>query len=570
MVTITARMDDLEELVGSKLPRDYEQLSELLYSIKCELSGLGESPQISDDAELQIEDKDSNRPDVWSPEGIARALRGMQGLEVGIKRYSVAKQPATEISVDSKLESIRPYIACVVARHPRISDVIIRGLIQLQEKLDQSYGRKRRRSSIGFYDFDLITPPLKYCTAKSDEIKFIPLQMDTPLSLREILEQHPKGLEYGHIVKQYEDMPILLDSKGKVLSFPPIINSNDLGRVTAETMNLLVEITGTSEETVANALTILTTALADRGAEISPAMIHYPYGKNRTTTTPTLDERRIDITLDSIKRLIGMNLERSEITLLLRRARYDVEDLHDGKLKVLIPCYRMDILHAVDVMEDIAIAYGLNNMKPRWPSDITIGGLSTIEEFSDDVRELMIGLGFQEVLTFMMTNHEKLFDRMNSQREAVIDVANPKIMTMTCLRSWLLPSLMDFLSNNTHVEYPQRIYEVGDCTTLDPSQPTRARDTRKLACALAHAKANFTEMKSYLEPLMVNLGLEFSVKAQAQPSFLNGRMGSILVAGKEVGIIGEIHPQVIENWKLENPVAAMEIDLNKLFEILYA
>jgi phenylalanyl-tRNA synthetase beta chain len=394
--------------------------------------------------------------------------------------------------------------------------------------------------------------------------------MDKPLSLREILDEHPKGLEYGYIVKQYEDMPILLDSKGKVLSFPPIINSKDLGRVTAETKNILVEVTGTSEKTVANALTILSTALADRGAEISPAMIHYPYGKNRTVTTPTFRERPIDITLDDTKRLIGMDLERSEITSLLRRARYDVEDFSDEKFKVLIPCYRMDILHAVDVMEDVAIAYGLNNMKPRWPSDLTMGGLSAIEEFSDNVREIMIGLGFQEVLTFMMTNHEKLFERMKSQPETVIDVANPKIMTMSCLRSWLLPSLMDFLSNNTHVEYPQRIYEVGECTIWDPSQPTRTRDVRKLACISTHAKANFTEMKSYLEPFMVNLGLEFNVKVQAHPSFLDGRVGSIALTSREVGVIGEIHPQVIENWNLEDPVAAMEIDLNMLLEALQA
>lgn len=126
MVTIAARMDDLEELVGSKLPRDNEQLSELLNSVKCELSGMSRSQQISDDTELQIEDKDTNRPDIWSPEGIARALKGIQGREIGIKRYSVTKKPAVEISVDSKLKDIRPYIACVVAHHPKINDTIIR------------------------------------------------------------------------------------------------------------------------------------------------------------------------------------------------------------------------------------------------------------------------------------------------------------------------------------------------------------------------------------------------------------------------------------------------------------
>ena len=566
MVTITAKMDDLEELFGDKLPRDNEQLNELLYSIKCELSGLSQSQQISDYTELQIEGKDTNRPDIWSPEGIVRALKGMLGREVGLIRYSVSSKPATEISVDKTLEGIRPYIACVVARHPRINDTIIRGLIQLQEKLDQSYGRRRRRSSIGFYDFDLITPPLKYGTTKPDDVRFIPLQGDSALSLREILEKHPKGQEYGHIVNKYEEMPILLDAKNKVLSFPPIINSNDLGRVTPSTKNLLIEVTGTSEDTVTNALTILTTALADRGAEISPALIHYPYGKNSTVTTPILKERRIELSLADIKRLVGMDLDGSEITLLLRKARYDVEDSQDGKLNVLVPCYRMDILHPVDVMEDVAIAYGLNNMKPQWPPELTAGGLAATETLSDSIRELMIGLGFQEALTFMMTNHELLFNRMNTQPETTVEIANPKIMTMTCLRSWLLPSLMDFLSSNTHIEYPQKIFEVGDCTIWDHTQPTRTRDIRKLACVTSHARANFTEMKSYLEPLMTNLGLKFDLTMRTHGSFLEGRVGSIRLGDEEVGVIGEIHPQVIRNWGLENPVGAMEIDLNKLFE----
>jgi phenylalanyl-tRNA synthetase beta chain len=190
-----------------------------------------------------------------------------------------------------------------------------------------------------------------------------------------------------------------------------------------------------------------------------------------------------------------------------------------------------------------------------------------MEEFSDRVRELMIGLGFQEALSFMMTNQENLFTKMNKEPSHVVEVSNPKIMTLTCLRSWLLPSLMGFLSNNTHVEYPQRLYEVGDCTVWDVSLPNRARDARKLACVSAHSRANFTEMKSNLEPLMANLGFEFTLAPIDHPSFLEGRVGSILIGDKEVGIMGEIHPQVIESWKLEDPVAAMELDLDRLFQM---
>ena len=567
-------MDDLEGLVGRKLPRDEDQLNELLYQIKCEIShpalenqGVLQTTTLQDDSELHIENVDTNRPDTWSTEGIARALRGLMGIEVGLRKYSLSKKPAVEISVDKELRDVRSFIACVVARHPKINDETIRGLIHLQEKLDQSYGRKRRRSSIGFYDFDLITPPLRYGVADPDEIRFIPLEGTESLSLREILEKHPKGVEYGHIVSQHPKLPILLDSQGKVLSFPPIINSNDLGRVTSDTKNILVEITGTSEDTVMNTLTILTTSLADRGAEICPSRVHYKYGKARTVITPSLTERKFTISTRDIRKIIGLDLRPKEMISLLRRARYNGTASGVKSLVVTVPCYRLDILHPVDIIEDIAIAYGLNKMKPRWPPDLTIGGLSPVEEYSDNVRELMVGLGFQEALTFVMTNQEKLFTKMNQEPTQIVEITNPKVTTMTCLRHWLLPSLMDFLSNNTHIEYPQKLYEIGDCAIWDFTQPNRVVDVHKLACVSAHSHANFTEIKSILEPLMINLGFEFTLKPTSHPSFLTGRVGSILIGDRDVGIIGEIHPQVLENWKLEDPVAAMELDLSQLFMI---
>ena len=564
MVTILTRLDDLEQLFGKSLPRDPAKLDELLYSVKCELSN--SATTILDGTELQLENKDTNRPDTWSTEGIARALRGYQALEVGIRRYS-ARRVAVHIAVDRELANIRPFICCAVVRNLRINDAIIRELVQLQEKLDQSYGRNRRRSSIGLYDFDFITPPLRYGVADPDDMRFIPLDWTEPLSLREILERHPKGIEYGHIVKQFSKMPIILDAKGKVLSFPPIINSNDLGRITADTTNILIEITGTSQDTVSRTLTILTTCLADRGGEIYSAIINYPYGENRRISTPNLSERLVKISPDDVRSLIGLNLSRADIVRLLRRARFDVKSASNTQLLVRVPCYRLDIMHPVDIIEDVAIAYGLNNFAPKWPPDQTMGGLSTIEAFSDTIRELMVGLGFQEVLGFVMSNEEKLYGKMNRPPGRPVVVANPKVITMSCLRSWLLPTLMEILSNNTHVEYPQKLFEVGDYVDWDTTRPTRTRDIRELACIVAHSKANFTEMKANLEPLMANLGFTFTVEPIQHPSFLTGRVGSIQIRDEEVGIIGEVAPQVIENWKIQNPVAAMELELDKLLRL---
>jgi phenylalanyl-tRNA synthetase beta chain len=569
LVSIVSNLADLELLVGKRLPRNEGQLNELLYSLKCEISHLAIGDRgatsdaiLDDDAELQIENVDTNRPDTWSTEGIARALRGILGIETGLKKYAVSNKIATDIYVDKQLKEIRPYIGCVVACGANLNDEIIRGLIQLQEKLDQSYGRRRKRSSIGFYDFDLISPPLRFGIADPDSIRFIPLQGTESMSLREILQKHPKGLEYGHILAKQEQLPILMDSKKQVLSFPPIINSNDLGKIVPDTKDILVEVTGTNETTVLNCLTILATALADRGGRLQPARIQYGYAKSKRVITPDLREKTIPVTCQQVKTIMGFELSRPQTVKLLRRARFDVQRSDSKKFTVLMPCYRLDILHPNDVIEDIAIAYGLNQIEPKWPSDLTIGGISPLEEYSDRVRGLMVGFGYQEVLTFMMTNQEKVFSRMNQSETKLVEISNPKVITLRCLRPGLLPSLLEFLSNNTHVQYPQSIFEVGDCTCWEKEQPV---DIRRLCCVSAHARANFTEMKSILEPLMLNLGFDFTLNPISNPAFLEGRVGKVLVRDNQVGLIGEIHPQVIENWNLEDPVAAMELNLSELF-----
>ncbi|HUO43159.1 MAG TPA: phenylalanine--tRNA ligase subunit beta [Methylomirabilota bacterium] len=568
VVSITSNLADLEQLVGKQLPRNEEQLNELFYSIKCEISNLAfgdkAASSLKDDTELQIENVDTNRPDTWSTEGIARALRGILELETGLKRYDASSKIATDISVDKELKDIRPYIACVVARGVKLSDEIIRGVIQLQEKLDQSYGRKRKRSSIGFYDFDLISPPLRYGIAEPDSISFIPLQGTNPMTLREILQKHPKGIEYGQILADQKKLPILMDAKNQILSFPPIINSNDLGRIVPQTKNILVEITGTNMKTVLNCLTILATTLADRGGKLFPARIHYKYAKSKRVITPDMRSRTIQLSIQQVNEIIGFELTPPRIIKLLGLARYDARRLNSKTLTVTIPCYRLDILHPNDVIEDIATAYGLNKIEPKWPSDLTIGGLSPLEDYSDRARGLMVGFGFQEVLTFMMTNKERVFSKMNKPETQLVEISNPKVITLTCLRPELLPSLLEFLSNNTHVQYPQNLFEIGDCTIWTDEQPV---DIRKLSCVSAHAQSNFTEMKSILETLMLNLGFNFDLKSTSKPSFLEGRVGNVLVSQKDVGWVGEVHPQVIENWKLENPVTAMELDLSQLFTL---
>jgi phenylalanyl-tRNA synthetase beta chain len=559
MVTIAVEQQDLEGLLGIKLPTDVGALNEILSLIKCEAThALSEETGVE---ELSLENKDTNRPDLWSPEGIARALHGFLGLKSGTKVYAVAGSSGVAIKVDPRLEKIRPFIACSVVKDALLSDAAIRGLMHLQDKLDESYGRGRRRSSIGLYEFDLISPPLRYAAARPEEVSFVPLGTSERMNLNEILIKHPKGIEHGHIVKENPLWPILLDSKNNVLSFPPIINSNDLGRITPQTHNVLVEVTGTSLDAVLNALTLIAISLADRGGRIYSSTVHYPYGKTRRSVTPILKARHVRIKLDYVKAVLGIPLTVGQAVKLLRKAGFVASKVSQTILDVTVPCFRLDVMHPVDVIEDIGIAYGLNQIKPRWPPHPTVGGITSQHEFNDLLREIMLGLGFQEVLTFTLSNPEKLFTRMSLSAETIVDLQNPRVQTLTCLRNWLIPSLMEILSANVHVTYPQRVFETGECVTRNDS---RVEEVTKLAGVTCHAGSSFTEARASVDALLSNLGLSARVTELEHGSFVEGRAAAVWVGDRQVGIMGEIHPQVLERWGIQNPAAAFELNAQML------
>jgi phenylalanyl-tRNA synthetase beta chain len=411
--------------------------------------------------------------------------------------------------------------------------------------------------------------------AKPDDVTFVPLGFDARMSLREILEKHPKGVEYGAIVSGHSVWPILLDAERKVLSFPPVINSNDLGRVTESTRNVLVEVTGTVDETVLNTLTIVSLSLVDRGGKACSATLHYPDG--RSVVTPRFENRLMDLSVDYSNKVLGLKLSGEQVGGLLPRAGYGVEKTGRSVVRVQVPCYRIDIMHEVDLVEDVAIAYGYNKIQPLWRKLPTIGSVRTEQGQLELARELMVGMGFQEVLTYTMANPEMLFAKMNlkSQAEAAkiglgpaVEVANPKVQTLTCLRSWLLPCLMDFLSCNLHVEYPQRVFELGKVTVHDGKAETMTRDVDTLAAVSCHGCAGFSEVKSYLDAFFMNLGISWQVKEAKHGSYIHGRVGRVIAEGVDVGFAGEIHPGVLEAWGLENPVAGFELNMSGIVGII--
>jgi phenylalanyl-tRNA synthetase beta chain len=563
MPTIDINYTDLQRLLKVNFNKDMDKLDDVLSYVKAEVKGFDEK----EDA-VTIEFKDTARADLWSIEGLSRALRGYLGQEKGIKAYSVGKS-TVEVNVDAKVYPIRPFICCTVIKDIHLSDEVIKGIMHLQEKLDQTYGRSRQKTSIGIYNLDLIKAPITYTAVKPNETQFIPLGFSEKMNLNQILEAHPKGQEYGHIVKRHQLYPMLFDSEGKVLSFPPIINSNDLGKITEQSVNLLVEVTGTWYQTVLNTLNLVTLALIDRGGKAFSATIHYPAGKEYslgTVVTPNFGNRSIKLSVADTNKLLGLKLAAAEIADLLGTAGLNVETVTDECLTVLVPCYRVDVMHQVDIIEDVAIAYGYNNIKPLWRELPTTGKAHPSQPLINTARDLMVGLGYQEILNTTLTNQETLFTKMNTQPTGYIELANPKVITMNCLRSQLLPGTMEFLSVNPSVEFPQKIFELGKVTLPDVTKETRTRDENWLSAATTHPNANFSEIKSALDSFMANFGVEWQIRETSHPSFMEGRVGEIQVGGVCVGFVGEINPAVLQAWKLENPAAAFELHLQQLID----
>jgi phenylalanyl-tRNA synthetase beta chain len=563
MPTIDINYTDLQQLLKVELNGDMDKLDDILSYVKAEVKGYDQKENA-----VTVEFKDTNRPDLWSIEGLSRALRGYLGQEKGIKSYSIGKSNV-EVKVNAKIYGIRPYICCAVVKGIHLSDEIIKGIMHLQEKLDQTNGRNRQKTSIGIYNLDLIKAPILYTAVKPSEVSFVPLGLLEKMKLDEVLEKHPKGQEYGHIVKKHALYPMLYDSEGKVLSFPPIINSNDLGKITEESVNLLVEVTGTYYQTVLNTLNLVTLALIDRGGKAYTTTVHYPANAQYTqgtVVTPDFCNRTFILSVIETNKLLGLNLAAAEIADLLGTAGLGVEKVADDCLTVLVPCYRVDIMHQVDIVEDVAVAYGYNNIKPLWRELPTTGKANPYQQLINTARDLMVGLGYQEILSTTMTNQETLFAKMKAEPVKYVELANPKVITMNCLRNQLLPGLMEFLSVNQSVEFPQKIFELGKVTLPDALAETRTRDENWLAAATTHPNASFSEIKSVLDSFMANFGVEWQIRETTHLSFMEGRVGEIVVGGVCVGYVGEVNPAVLEAWKLENPAAAFELHFQTLLD----
>jgi phenylalanyl-tRNA synthetase beta chain len=510
------------------------------------------------------------RPDLFDVGGLARALRGTLGIELGLPKYQT-NPSNVEVYVDRSVNderSYRPFIACAVMTLPAVDETSLIAIMKLQENLHWGVGRDRKLASIGVYDLATIKPPITYRTMDPDKEPFVPLGMPgKKMSGRQILQSHPKGMAYAELLANHKRYPLLVDSKNQVLSMPPIINSEET-KLKQGSTRVFIDVTGISQAAVTKSLDTLVCSLCEIGGSVETVEIIQPGADKRKT--PDLTPRNTAVELAEAKRWLGLPLDETSLATSLKKMRFDVEPAlapgSGARLLVSYPPYRTDIRHPVDLLEDVAIGYGYGNIEPRLVRSMTVGKPRPEETLSERARQVLIGLGYSEIMSLPLTTEEHQFERLRIETpNRYPQVANPKLKAYNAVRTHLMGGLFEALRENRRRPMPQRLFEMDNVVELDDAAETGAGEYRKLALVEIGRESGYATARSALDALLRELGWQAAYAAIDHSTFVPGRAACVKIDGRPIGILGEVHPEVLANFGLTHPVALAELTLQRVF-----
>jgi len=507
-----------------------------------------------------------NRPDLLSLQGFSRAILNFLNKSP-IKTYKVnPPEKDYKVIVDKSVKQVRPFTTCAIVKNLKLSDEKINEIIEIQEKLHGSYGRNRKKLAIGIYPLEQITLPINYLAKKPEEIKFQPLEFPREINGRQILSQHPTGREYGNLLKDAEVFPIFQDAKGEILSMPPIINSHKTGKITENTTDIFVECSGFHPEYLKKTLNMIVTALAELGGNIYAMEIQ----DKTKSLSPNLEPEKLPFSIENLNKTLGLELSIKEIKDYLAKMGIGYETNKTQSI-ALIPPYRTDILHEIDLSEEVAIAYGYENFKPEIPNISTIGQEDKISILKRKIQEILIGLNLLEISTYHLSTKEKQFKNIGIKEflNQIIELEDSKTEN-NILRTSLLAQSIQTLSENTDVSYPQKIFELGKIFSHDEdynNSDTQINEQENLCISLCHEKSNFTELKQILDYLMRMLNLKYEIKETSHPLFIEGRCGEIIINNQPIGILGEVSPTFLKKNKIKMPLVSLEMGIENLIKI---
>lgn len=504
-----------------------------------------------EEIELEIP---ANRPDLLSSKGFIRAFKAFEGKETGIRTYKCSTNKEYLVTVDKTVKEVWPYTVCAVVKNLKLTQEDIREIITLQEKLASTMGRNRKKAGIGVYPLNKVQFPLRYEARKPEEVTFQPLGFPKPMTAEQILQKHPTGKEYAHLLREFTRYPIFIDAQKKIMSLIPIINSEETGHVTETVSDIFIECTGKDLQTIKKMLVIVTTELADRGGTVYSVRIK-DSASSIDELTPSYEPSKIKIKRESIEKILGISLSEKELEKLLARMGHDYQS---GTVKTA--AWRADILHEVDIAEDVLIAYGYENLIPKIPSIATIGESTKKTLKEAQIRNILNGLGMVELSSLHFITKE---ESEQSRERKCIKLENPRT-EYAFLRPNLLLPLLRTLGANRDAEYPQNVYEIGPVFYVNNESERGIEETERLIIALT--PGNFTKAKQVLDYLTRMLGQSYELTEAEAEHFIAGRTGQIKINNKSAGKIGEVHPTTLRNWKLKMPLAVIELELKSFLD----
>jgi len=534
-----------------------KEIGKLTEEMQAQIALFGTTVEDLTEDELEL-DVTPNRPDILSYQGYKRSFLAFLGKKTGLKTYKV--NPAEkdfEVKIDSSVKDIRPFTACAIIKGLNLDDDKIKEIIELQEKLHSTVGRRRKKLAIGIYPLDKIKLPISYKAIEPDKIKFLPLEARREMSGLEILQRHPTGKEYAHLLAGKTKFPVFIDADNHVLSMPPIINSERTGRVNEETKDVFVECSGFDFEALSRTLNIIVTTLADMGGKIYEMKV-------KDKITPNLETQKGKLSLENVNKTLGLELKEKEMKQLIEKMGHSYE-----KGIVESPAWRTDLLHEVDLIEEVGVAYGYDKFEPIIPKIATIGQENPESIIKKKFSEILCGLNMLEISNYHLTKRNDQFTKMGileKQEKGAVVLEDSKT-EYGLTRKDLTHYLLKVISENGDSEYPQNIFELG--RVFNVKENGDIEETERLS--IGATPGNFTQIKQTLDYLAHSTGLELTIKEQEKSDlhFIDGRSADIFLDDEKIGEIGEIHPKILKNWKIKMPVALMEIELTKVFEKFY-
>lgn len=503
-----------------------------------------------------------NRPDFSSDIGVFRSLNGLLNIKTGLPTFNYSSDRLYQLTIDPSVNQIRPIILFFVAKNDKINNFILNQLILMQEDLHNGIARGRKKAAIGIHDLDAIKFPLIYNTRAGNE-SFIPLGQTQPFKFKEVLSDLEVGKQYGNLLKNFNQYPTISDKNNKVISFPPIINSNNT-KITDKSKNLLIEITGTNLEICQSILAIISYYLNEEGYKLFSGFVHE--NKSISSSLKLLKDKTVLVDKNITKRYLGLDLSIKEIIQNLNRCRIGTSITKNKRIKCFIPPYRIDLITPIDIVEEVAIGYGIDNLESTTPLfPISSGARNNYFRKIDEIKETLIGLGLLEMVNFTMLDRtiSTIFNFADNELLEKIKVTESKSKEHEFLRTNILSSLVHNLSYNVHEEYPQKIFEIGKTFSFK----NKIIEQWNLGVLLASNNANYTEAKSILQSIFkINLGMEFTTRRNDNNLFLKGRSADILYENKLIGFIGEISPDLITKFNLRVPLSGFELNLSTCFQ----